>query len=516
MYRVLIVDDEPMIRKGLRETVEWDSLGLEISGEAGDGISALEIIDSNPPHILITDIKMPEMDGIGLIRAIKELGLDMKIMILSGYSDFEYMKDAIKLGVDSYLLKPIDNDELTMNLSDAVRSIERTKLLNTRQLQGFELLRLNLLNRLITNNIRMKEFEDKASFLGLSLEAKQYLAAVCCVDFSGGEFRDNEQLALFAVQNICVELTRDSDVVFIDAKGRIVILFLDDTASLLYKAAEAVLNKLTSYVPEHLGVSALIGAGTHISTLEDVWASYDSAVRSLEYSAFIVNNGVIWHKDIVLDSDTTASVNVDYDLIKELLTNGEKEEFCACMDGIFRELQGRVVTVDYIRNIVIRLIIEITGIFRSTETQADYSVAASYDYTLLLKLRSVKEFKDYFYFLCEKLFDKSTSLQRQSRGVVDLVVARIEEYYYENLTLSQMAADYHINTSYLGQVFKKEKGVSFTSYINGFRIKKAKELLTDPGLKVYEIAEKVGFTDYHYFLKIYKKFTGANPTDLRC
>ncbi len=515
MYRVLIVDDEPMIRKGLRETVEWDNLGLEIAGEAGDGISALEIIESNLPHILITDIKMPKMDGIELIRTIKELGLSMKIMILSGYSDFEYMKDAIKLGVDSYLLKPIDNDELAMNLSDAVQGIERTRLLHTRQIQGFELLRLNLLNRLVTKNIRMKEFEDKASFLGLSLEAKQYLCAACSVDFSGGEFFDNEQLALFAVNNICVELTRDSDVVFIDAKGRIVILFLDDTVSEMYKTAEAVLNKLTSYVPEYLGVSALIGVGTHVSALEDVWTSYGSAVRSLDYSAFIVNNGVIWHKDIVLDSDTTAVVNVDYDLVKELLTNGEKEEFCAYMDGIFHELQGHVVTVDYVRNFVIRLIIEIAGIFRSAEAPVDFSAAANYDYTLLMKMRGVNDFKDYFYLLLEKLFDKTASLQKQSRGVVDLVVSRIEKSYYKNLTLNQMAADFHINTSYLGQVFKKEKGVSFTNYINGFRIKKAQELLTDHGLKVYEIAEKVGFTDYQYFLKIYKKFTGANPSDLR-
>ena len=515
MYKVLIVDYEPMIRKGLRETVEWDNLGLEISGEAGDGISALEIIEANLPHILLTDIKMPEMDGIELIRTIKELGLEMKIMILSGYSDYEYMKDAIKLGVDSYLLKPIDNDELAMNLSDAVRGIERTKLQNTRQVQGFELLRLNLLNRLVTKNIRMKEFEEKASFLGISLEAKQYLCAVCCVDFSGGEFRDNEQLALFAVNNICVELTRDSDVVFIDAKGRIVILFLDDMAPTLHKTAETILNKITSYVPEHLNVSALIGAGTPVSMIEDIWASYDCAVRCLDYSTFIVNNGVIWHNEIVFDLEAPAAIHVNYDLIKDFLANGKKEKFFAYMDRIFNDLQGHVVTVDYIRNFVIRLIIEITSIFRSSETPVDFSTAASYDYTLLLKMRSVKEFKDYFYLLCEKLFDKSTFLQRQSRGVVDLVVSRIEECYYENLTLSQMAADYHINTSYLGQVFKKEKGVSFTSYINGFRIRKAKELLADPGLKVYEIAEKVGFTDYHYFLKIYKKFTGTNPSDLR-
>ena len=115
MYRVVIADDESIIRKGLRELVEWDALGLEVSGEAANGVEALEFVKSFKPHILITDIKMPEMDGISLIKAIKELGSDIKIIIISAHSDYAFLKKAIKLGVESYLLKPIDNDELTSN-----------------------------------------------------------------------------------------------------------------------------------------------------------------------------------------------------------------------------------------------------------------------------------------------------------------------------------------------------------------------------------------------------------------
>ena len=125
MYRVIIVDDEPVIRRGLRETIEWDALGLEVAGEAADGKEALKLIREIRPEILITDIRMPEMDGIELIREIKKLDLNIKITILSGYSDYDYLKAAIRLGVDNYLLKPIDNDELIANLTNAVNEIEK-------------------------------------------------------------------------------------------------------------------------------------------------------------------------------------------------------------------------------------------------------------------------------------------------------------------------------------------------------------------------------------------------------
>ena len=117
MYRVIIVDDEPVIRRGLRETIEWDALGLEVAGEAADGKEALKLIREIQPEILITDIRMPEMDGIELIREVKKMDLNIKITILSGYSDYDYLKAAIRLGVDNYLLKPIDEEELAAALS---------------------------------------------------------------------------------------------------------------------------------------------------------------------------------------------------------------------------------------------------------------------------------------------------------------------------------------------------------------------------------------------------------------
>ena len=177
MYRVIIADDEPVIRRGLRETIEWDALGLEIAGEAADGTEALELIREIRPEILITDIRMPEMDGIQLIREVRELEMNVKITILSGYSDYDYLKAAIRLGVDNYLLKPIDNDELIANLRNTVSEIEKEAAASLQIRQGTNLLRSNTLRRLVAGYISQEELREKAdagnSFSGISLRKRE-------------------------------------------------------------------------------------------------------------------------------------------------------------------------------------------------------------------------------------------------------------------------------------------------------------------------------------------------------
>lgn len=399
MYRVVIADDESIIRKGLRESVEWDSLGLEISGEAGDGVEALGIIKANKPHILITDISMPEMDGIKLIKEVKNIDLNIKIIILSGFSDYAFLKEAIKLGVESYLLKPIDNDELISNLIDSVNNIEKEIFETTQLHQGTGLLRANTLNRLVTNGISLSEFEEKASFLDISLEAEKYLCAVCVAENIGsGAFSNYEQLAMLAVHNICNELAENGGAVFIDAKGRVVFLFSNIGEDDLRTTADAVLANASGQVLEHLGISLTASVGMTVSSVGDIWRSYDSAAER---------------------------------------------------------------------------------------------------------------------FNCEKAPADADKLEWKGSAVIDRTVAYIAEHYNVGITLKQVAEVCHINTSYLGQLFKKEMGESFTEYINKYRIQKAKELLSSSSLKVYEIAETVGFTDYHYFLKIFKKIVGVNPTEVR-
>ncbi|NLI21950.1 MAG: response regulator [Clostridiales bacterium] len=399
MYRVFLVDDEPLICKGLRETVEWDSLSLEISGEAHNGLEAMEMIAATHPHILITDIRMPGMDGISLIRAIREQDLNIRIIILSGFSDYQFLKEAIRLGVDGYLLKPIDTDELISNLKNLVDTIEKEQLRSLRLYQGLELLRANTLNRLVTGEIGHSELDEKAALLNLSLDAEHYL---CALYAPAPENEDTDACAdpgkAMEMQRACQPLTEGKGISFIDSRNHLVFLFYGGSESEVAAHANAVLAHVQTQARESAGTAGVTRAGPMVHARDDIAKSY-----------------------------------------------------AAISEGCDRE----------------------------------------------------------------KTILEGDPLDSRWKCVVSRTVDYVAAHYHEALSLKQIACDCGINTSYLGQVFRKAMGDSFTNYVNGYRIQKARELLAGTNLKVYEVSERVGFTDYHYFLKIFKKVTGSVPTDTR-
>lgn len=399
MYRVLIVDDEAIIRKGLRSTIEWDSLGLELCGEARNGNEALDVIQATRPNILITDIRMPGMDGITLIQTIRERGIPIKIIILSGYSDYAFLKDAIRLGVDGYLLKPIDIDELISNIKDLVNTIENEMLRSSQLKQGIELLRSNTLNRLVANAIGLREFEEKASFLEITLEGKYHLCAVCAIENDEEIPAGYDERTVQTVLQIADQTMEDSaGIAFLDIHGRVVLLLGHDSKDDLLAAAAQALSTIIREARERCGVRIASGSGLPVASTEEIWKSYAHAA----------------------------------------------EQFS-----------------------------------RRMETQ------------------------------------EAAALEGRNNTVVNRALTYVAENYRDALSLKHLAGLLDINTSYLGQIFKKTTGESFTNYVNQYRIHQAKELLAHTALKVYEVAQEVGFTDYHYFLIIFKKITGTNPTDMR-
>ena len=515
MYRVVIADDEPVIRKGLRETVEWDSLGLEISGEAADGAQALALVRSTHPDLLITDIKMPEMNGIELIREVKKLSWDVKIIILSGFSDYAYLKEAIRLGVESYLLKPIDNEELVANLQDAVGNIEREVFVGTQLQQSKELLKSNTLSRLVAGTIGQEEFKEKATFLQLPISARLYACAVCAAEKLPGK---DEQLTLWAIQSMCGKLTAGAALPFIDGGGDVVLLFTLENAQNARADMKRMLDSVVRNVREVLGATLLIGVGEPVERLENAHASYESARQRLDYGVFMRNGGVLWYDQ---SSEERASspklTREDGERMKELVRKGDGAALEALLDSLVDTLaeQG-APSVSQAHSFLMQIAVRLTDCFRQVYGELrGFKDPLDFDFAGLLSLRRLADMRQWLALLCRTLLAENEAVLGRGGSVVGLALAYIDAHYGEGLTLKQVAGHCHINTSYLGQVFRKETGKSFTDYVNELRVAQAKQLLLQPELKVYEIAERVGFTDYHYFLKIFKKVTGITPTDLR-
>ncbi|MBR0367188.1 MAG: response regulator transcription factor [Clostridia bacterium] len=512
MYRVIIVDDEPMIRRGLRETIEWDSLGLEVAGEAADGVEALRLVRAIRPEILITDIRMPGMDGLELIQEVRKLNYEVKITILSGYSDYSYLKAAIRLGVDNYLLKPIDNDELISNLKNAVGEIEREAVIDLQIRQGSELLRSNTLRRLVNGNISAEELREKAEFLKLSLYAESYVCAVCSLS---RQLPTDRREALFKA------LTEDAGeklMPFIDADGSLALLAACDGSPDDRIQLQRTLELVVSRAAREGEPTLMIGVGQPVERLEDIPRAYQSAKESLEYGAFLKNSGVIWYDGV---PEATLPVHaydrIDMEKLKGFIRRGDPNGLKDYLDQELTAVTAEAApSVNQVRNLLMHIAVRMTDCFRELYGGMNaFREPRDFDYAQLFTLRRFSDMRAWLFKLCDELFARNESVLGKSASVVGYALAYINQHYREGVTLKQVAAECHINTSYLGQVFHKETGSAFTDYVNALRIKEARRLLNNPTLKVYEVAEQVGFTDYHYFLKIFKKVTGITPSDLR-
>ena len=513
MYRVIIVDDEPVIRRGLRETIEWDALGLEVAGEAADGAEALKLIREIRPEILITDIRMPEMDGLELIREVKKLDFSIKITILSGYSDYDYLKAAIRLGVDNYLLKPIDNDELISNLKNAVSEIEKEAAISLQIRQGTVLLRSNTLRRLVTGHISPEELKEKAEFLHIPLDAEQYLCAVCSMNrqIPAGK---REQF----YRDVIAEKSGGQQMAFMDSDGNLALLMIFDDAPADRNGIQQALEALAEKAMREREIPLMIGAGRMAEGADRIRESFESAREALEYGAFLKNGGVIWYDEVPETSRAEQIPDrIDYDRIRDTIRRGEQENLKEYLRSELDAMTAEAGAPHHrVRDLIMHIAVRITDCFRTIYGSMNaFREPADFDFARLFSLRSYSDMRSWLFQLCDGLFAANHALLGKSTSVVGLAVDYIMEHYREGVTLRQVAADCHVNTSYLGQIFRKETGSAFTDYVNALRIQEASRLLGDPTLKVYEIAEQVGFTDYHYFLKIFRKVTGKSPTELR-
>ena len=513
MYRVVIVDDEPVIRRGLRETIEWDRLGLEVAGEAADGAEALKLIRETRPEILITDIRMPEMDGLELIREVRKADFNVKITILSGYSDYDYLKAAIRLGVDNYLLKPIDNDELISNLRNAVSEIEKEAATDLQIRQGTALLRSNTLRRLVSGNISPEEFREKAEFLGIPITAEAYLCAASSVSRQIPAAR-SEQF----YREIIADRSGGWQTAFPDSDGNLILMLIPEGET---AGRTEILQKLARLTEKAAGdpeIMLTVGVGRTVRCIEQLRDSYESAVRCLEYGVFLKNGGIFWHDEMPEESlPPLDPERLDGERIREMIRRGEQEDLKAYLGDRLNALACESpLSVSQIRNLVMHIAVRCADCFREIYGNMNaFRDPRHFDYERLFSLRRLTEIRDWLFRLLDEMFSANSALLGKGNSIVGLAVAYITEHFREGVTLRQVAADCHVNTSYLGQIFRRETGSAFTDYVNGLRIREAVKLLSNPMLKVYEVAEQVGFTDYHYFLKIFKKVTGKSPTDLR-
>ncbi|WP_186445831.1 response regulator transcription factor [Paenibacillus cremeus] len=522
MYRTFIVDDEPSIRSGLRMIIPWEEYGIEICGEAANGADALKFIEEHRPDLVICDIRMPVMDGLELIRSVHERGMGTQFVVLSGYDDFRYVKEAIKYHVENYLLKPVNVDELRQTVHQVTKKLESELLRELRDTEGRESIKSNLLNRAVHHQISSYEFKSKLEVVDPRLRLLDSELRVAVIDFYSeglGGHRSLPPETLQAIQRICAtNLDPELAVSFMDYTGRVVVIFTVRDGTPTTKQIQNSLQAIYELSPGGSGVHWLLTVGNTVNSYKNLHVSYQNALHIQQYHFYYREGDVIFYEDIMAKRNPGGvSVTVDYFFIEDALKGGRRSELTGYLEACFERLSLKDTDPGAISTMVMEIVISMLRVLRA----AGIPPAEIFDdpNRLLKTVHELRDMQKLQQWLHQKLNAALSALELRSKTTLSRVtkelVAYIDQHYHEDLSLKTLSRELHFNSVYMGRLFRNETGEVFSEYVNRIRIEKSKLHLQSPSSKINDVAKAVGFSNANYYCAIFKELTGMTPTEFR-
>ena len=494
MIKVLLVDDEPNVRQGVRMMIPWDELELEVIGEGGDGDDGLSKIMSLDPDIVIADVKMPGMTGIQMIDAAKKKGFNGKCLILSGYSDFTYAKEAMSLGVKQFILKPVDEDELIdalKALKEEIAGEARNKLAME---QGSEYMS--------EKNLRALLLGDDNAIESSGLSSYNYNSYTVAIITASENMTAEEKNTVLNTVKKRLEDDWVADVTTPGFSGIIAALFKDRSRGKLME----YLTKLCREYPEQI----FITMGGTVSELSDIKRSYHEADELLKNRFMYMHRGVVSAETISGDIRKTSETDELIDRIYAYIEINDIEKLNEALEDFRVSLCGASNTAERIKVGCITAVMEIKS--RLIKNIGDKKTEQFINDELIADISERTSLFDIIELLRSTFTELSAAhFGRTTKSTMERVVQYIRSNYNSELRLEQLAAIFGYNRAYLGKVFHQYTGDNFNNYLDSIRITEAKRLLEMDEYKVYEVAEMVGYTNINYFHNKFKKYVGVSP-----
>ena len=520
-YKVFLVEDEIVTREGIRDNVGWTAHGFELCGEAPDGEMALPLLQSVKPDLLITDIRMPFMDGLQLSRIVRDRLPATKIIILSGHDEFEYAQKAISLGVSEYLLKPISVQDLHEVLRKVAaeldqESSERRALQRLREQieENRAALRERFLLKLVTGAATSAEAVEKSQLLGIDLVARCYLVVILRAEPSDGSGPFDYDRRQQAHQVVAGYVENNPDV-FLLGKDieELVLLMKGNTPEYLQEERDLLLTRIRGELAP-AGCNLRAGSGAPHKRISDICQSFAEAVDDMR----AVTDGRAAERPGD-GFDKAELLKVDRSSVDDYLRTGTVEGFDPFFEAFVHPLGERALRSSVVDNYIFmdmvlaaaRFVDELGGDVDKLVPELDEAGTVS------AGIESVEQ-------LCERartvlvgaLVFRDGRAGRHYVGVLKQAQETMERRYMEpELSLNDVAAQVNLSPCHFSAVFSQETGQTFKEYLTEIRLKKAKELLRTTALKTFEICYQVGYNDPHYFSHVFKKQTGVTPGEFR-
>lgn len=533
MLKMIIADDEYNVREGLKEVVRWEELGIEVVADAADGLETFELCRRLRPDILLTDIRMPMMDGLEAALKLKEAGDSVRIIIISGAEDFGYAKTALSLNADGYILKPIKIAELQEIVRKVAASIasERSREAQTVQLrrqlhENLPVLREKFLAQLVMGMLANEEdARSKLAAYGLPLEGEGgWTAAVMQIDEyekAIERYSDaRKQLLGFSVNNVLDEIVSrgGNGLAFIMNENEHVVLFRQrDPDS---RGPAELCREMSDSVRSFLKLSVSFGIGNPVRSAVELYGSYREALAAIKFKFYTGKNSVLFIGDFQVDADELEFPKLfeaETRLIQQMKLGGT-----AAAEDVVRFIFGtlcddRRLPIGYVQSVCVELInMADKAIAEVDENIRDIVPGYSSIYLDIYDKREAAELRDAMLGLFGELAGYFARKHTPKNGrTIQKIKSIIERSYMENITVSRLSEQVFLSPNYISLIFKQETGESVTEYVTKVRMEAAKELLKSPDLKILDVAEMVGFENATYFSTVFKKHAGMHPQKYR-
>jgi len=530
MLKVFLVEDEFVVREGIKRNVDWQANGYEFCGEAGDGELAFPMIQKLQPDIVITDIRMPFMDGLELSRLIKKDFPWMEIVILTGFEEFEYAKEAVSLGVAKYLLKPISGDELLKEIADIAEKIEdKKKEREIREKYAQEMEenvqkeKKELFQHLVTGSKSMPELLELAERLKLDLSALWYNIILIKVqstnhapeEYSKRMIEIDKKLRFLTDEPYIISFERN-----LEGKA---LIFKADSVEELVALQNKYITRLETELAEDDRYCYFGGIGKPVNRLRELPVSFESASHAFAQRYLIKGNRILDSNVLeqkVSEEEEFDIQNIDLkelqsERVREFLKLGNKEEVVYFLDEYFKKQGANAMDSTIFRQYIVMDMYFCVAAFLE-ELQINREEIPAIDVNLQL-LQSKETAMEYVTQIMEKAVElREKNASNRYGSIVEQVKKYIEEHYEEEeLSLNLLASYVNFSPNHLSMVFSQQTGQTFIKYLTDYRMNKAKELLRGTVKRSSEISLEVGYKDPHYFSYLFKKTQGMTPTQYR-
>lgn len=527
---ILIVDDEGLIRQGIKARLEYLNVKAAAIYEAENGIHAIEVLRKHEVDIVITDIRMADMDGITLIKKVKPLYPNIQFIILSGYAEFEYAEQAIQLGVKAYLLKPISNDALKKAVEEVQSKIEEIENLRNTVSEGMRsmvekkrYLFEKSINDLLRNSMISEDGENASETIvnkEFPLNDTWVIMAIINIDgesYEQKQFRHKDiDLIQFSIKNVFLEMKSQCKKIIVNNLANMNQLFAVmsyASKGQLRLEAEKLFTQLQNIMWKKMGVSLTFGISSTKNRLSA--ESTNEAQEAILQRIIHGKSNLYFYEDIKILSACQFPTS-ELNMLRQYIERHDAGNIEFMINEIFSDEQIKKYNAIYIRIIWVRIISILLNVANTSFTSNPKNMEKLVlNFETFDSFHSMDELRSYLYMLMLDCIQMNVDIDINSRNKIKMGIKYIRDNYNRDIAINELSEKFAISPNYFSTIFKRETGQTTMNFIKDLRLKKACEYLIKSNKSIVEISKEVGYEDSQYFFRVFKKATGQTPLQYR-